>query len=114
MFDLTFNVPSLIMAASAIVTLIVWLVRLEGRVGTANTEAGEARAAAVEAATKTEAAHALVLLHKEQFHAYQLEAAEKFMTQSAVGEIKRELLGELNRIEGRLEAQIDRLIEGRT
>jgi hypothetical protein len=113
MFDFTINVPTLIAAALPVVAFIVWLVRLEGRVTTASADAKEASSELHEANVKIEAVRALTLVHKEQFHAYQLEAAEKFMTQAAVSEIKRDLLNELNKIEQRLEAQIDRLVTER-
>lgn len=102
MIDMTITVPALITALLAFVGGIVWLIRMEGRVNAANTK--------LEEFTKlTSAMEGLILLHKEQFHEYQLQAAKEFMTQAAFAEIKRELISEIGRMEGRLEAQIERL-----
>jgi hypothetical protein len=103
--DLSFNVPTLLTAGLSILAFVVWLVRLEGRVKAAHDELGTTD-------KKTEATYALVLLHKEQAHAYQLQAAKEFTTQAAVAEIKRDVLAEITRMEARLEAQIDRLAAG--
>ena len=46
------------------------------------------------------------MLRTQRFHEYQLQAAKEFMTQAVFGEIKRELISEISRMAGRLEAQI--------
>jgi hypothetical protein len=97
--DSAVNLPTIITILVAIVGVVTWLIRMEGRVNNADSKAEDA-------AKQVGAMEALVLLHKEQFHAYQLEAAEKYMTQAAFGEIKREIVSEINRMESRLEAQI--------
>lgn len=53
-------------------------------------------------------------LHKEQFHEYQLQVARDYVTQAGVIELKRDIITELGRVEGRVEAQIDRLVESRS
>ena len=60
------------------------------------------------------ALQALVTLHKEQFHEYQLQVARAYVTQAGVIELKRGIITELGRVEGRVEAQIDRLVESRS
>jgi hypothetical protein len=59
------------------------------------------------------ALQALVTLHKEQFHEYQLQVARDYVTQAGVSELKRDIITELGRVEQRVEAQIDRLMETR-
>jgi hypothetical protein len=72
MFDLTFNIPTLLTSALAIVAFIVWLVRLEARVAASDLAVEQANKEAEENSLKVDAAHALVLLHEKQFHAYPL------------------------------------------
>lgn len=81
--DTAINLPTVIALFVSIVSVVAWLLRMEGRVNSSVKE--------------------------QQFHEYQLAAAEKYMTQAAFGEIKRELVSEINRMEGRLEAQIERI-----
>lgn len=111
MFDLTFNIPTLLTAGLTIIAFVVWLVRLEARVAASHLAAEQAEEEARQNALKVDAAHALVLLHEKQFHAYQLSAAKEFVTQSTLSEIKRELLTEFGRIETRLESHIGRLLK---
>jgi hypothetical protein len=100
--DPSINLPTVITLFVAIIGVVTWLIRMEGKVNSTDKK--------VDDVTKQlGATEALVMLHKEQFHEYQLEAAEKYMTQAAFGEIKRELVSEINRMEGRLEAQIERI-----
>lgn len=100
--DSAINLPTIITLVTAIVVVVIWLIRMESKATAAEKKADAA-------ATAAGAIEALVLLHKEQFHQYQLEAAEKYMTQAAFGEIKREIVSEINRMESRLEAQIERV-----
>jgi predicted lipid-binding transport protein (Tim44 family) len=100
--DTAINLPTVITLIMAIIGVVIWLIRMEGKANTAEKKADDA-------ATQAGAIEALVMLHKEQFHEYQLQAAKEFMTQSAFGEIKREIVGEINRMEQRLEAQIERV-----
>lgn len=101
-FDSAINMPTVVTLLLAIIAVGVWLIRMEGKANAAEKKAEAA-------ATAAGAIEALVMLHKEQFHEYQLQAAKEFMTQSAFGEIKREIVGEINRMEQRLEAQIERV-----
>lgn len=100
--DLTINLTSILSIIGTVVVLVAWFIRLEGRATNAEKSAAEAKAS-------LSAAEGLIKLHKEQFHEYQLQAAKEFMTQAAFGEIKRELISEISRMEGRLEAQIERI-----
>lgn len=100
--DPAINLPTIISLLVAIVGVVAWLIRMEGRVNSAAKDAEDAKG-------QISATEALIFLHQQQFHQYQLEAAEKYMTQAAFGEIKRELVSEINRMEGRLEAQIERI-----
>ena len=102
--DTTLNLPTLVTLIIAIVAFIAWLVRMEGRVGTHDTT--------IEQLQKTQSAlEALVLLHKEQFREYQLQAAKDYVTHTVIGEIKREIITELAHLETRVERQIDRLVK---
>lgn len=100
--DLTINLPTILTLLISAVALVSWFIRLEGR-------ATGAAKASDEAKLGIAALEALVALHKQQFHEYQLQAAKEFMTQAAFGEIKRELISEIGRMETRLEAQIERI-----
>lgn len=102
-FDTTINLPTLVTLCVAILTFVVWLVRLGARVGTNETDMKEMSEA-------FGALRALVMLHSEQFHEYQLQAAKEYVTHTVIGEIKREIITELGRMEARVETQIDRLV----
>lgn len=104
--DTTINLPTVITLGLSILAFVVWLIRLENRV---TTTAGDI----TELTKSLGATHALVLLHKEQFHEYQLQVARDYVTQAGVTDIKRDIITELGRVEQRVEAQIDRLIEAR-
>lgn len=102
--DTTLNLPTLVTLLLAIIAFIVWLVRMEGRVGSHDVNLAELH--------KTIGAlEALVLLHKEQFREYQLQAAKDYVTHTVIAEIKREIITELARLETRVEKQIDRLVQ---
>lgn len=96
-FDFTLNLPSLLTGSIAIVGVIVWLVRVDGKAehtrGTVN------------------AMEALVALHQQQFIAYRLEAAEKYVTRETVTEIKRDVIDEMSKMERRVEQAIDRAVK---
>jgi hypothetical protein len=99
--DLTLNVPTLVTLGLAIIGGIVWLVRLEGKTDTNSRDN----------ATLNEtlgAVKALVDLHHQQFNEYRIKAAEMYVTQSAVSDIKRDLIEEMNKMERRVEQAIDR------
>jgi hypothetical protein len=102
--DMTINVPTLVTLGLAIVAAIVWLIRLEGRV--------DKNAGAIDELRKDRGAlEALVNLTREQFHEYKLQVAREYTTHVAVNEIKRDIITELGRLETRVEAQINRLVE---
>lgn len=102
--DTTVNLPTLVTLGLAILTFVVWLVRIGGRVDTHDKT--------IEELQKTQGAlEALVLLHKEQFREYQLQAAKDYVTHTVIGEIKREIITELAHLETRVERQIDRLVK---
>lgn len=100
--DLTINLPTILTLLISAVALVSWFIRLEGRVASAVKASDDNKAT-------LSAVEAVIALHKQQFHEYQLQAAKEFMTQAAFGEIKRELISEIGRMETRLEAQIERI-----
>lgn len=102
--DTTINLPTLVTLGLAIVAAIVWLIRLEGRVDR-NTQSTK------DVETTLDALKALVTLHKEQFHEYQLQVARDYTTHNVVAEIKRDIITEIGRMEQRVETQISRLVE---
>lgn len=102
--DTTINLPTLVTLGLAIVAAIVWLIRLEGRVDRATTDVKET-------AETLAALRALVTLHKEQFHEYQLQVARDYTTHNVVAEIKRDIITEIGRMEQRMETQITRFME---
>jgi len=102
--DTTINLPTIVTLGLAIIAGVVWLIRLEGRVdrnGTATTDVENT----------LEALKALVTLHKEQFHEYQLQVARDYTTHNVVAEIKRDIITEIGRMEQRVETQITRLVD---
>lgn len=111
--DSAVNLPTIITILVAIVGVVTWLIRMEGKVNSTDKTAEKLSNEVGDSRKEIGAVEALVILHKEQFHAYQLEAAEKYMTQAAFGEIKREIVSEINRMESRLEAQIAKANPGR-
>jgi hypothetical protein len=100
--DSAVNMPTIVTIIIATIGAVAWLIRMEGRVNSSAKDVDDL-------SKQIGAIDALVMLHHSQFHQYQLEAAEKYMTQAAFGEIKREIVSEINRMEGRLEAQIERV-----
>jgi hypothetical protein len=102
--DTTLNLPTLVTLGLAIIAAVVWLIRLEGRVdrNTADTN---------ETSETVDALKALVMLHKEQFHEYQLQVARDYTTHNVVAEIKRDIITEIGRMEHRVETQITRLVD---
>jgi hypothetical protein len=105
----TFDIGTILAIAAPVIGVVVWLIRLEAEARKAVAKALEAHSEANELANKIGAVNAKVDLHKEQSHIDKLEAAQKFITQTAVSELKRDLLTEITKMEGRLEAQINRL-----
>lgn len=104
--DTTINLPTLVTIGLAVLAGLIWLIRLEGRVSSNRTD--------IDDISKTlGGVQALISLHKEQFHAYQLEAAQKFTTREIIAEIKADFSSQLGRVEQRIEVQINRLAEGR-
>jgi len=100
--DLTINLPTIVTLVLSAIGLVSWFIRLEGRVTSTGKSSDDMKMV-------LSAQEALIQLHKQQFHEYQLQAAKEFMTQAAFGEIKRELISEIGRMETRLEAQIERI-----
>lgn len=92
MIDTTINLPTLITLGLAIIAAIVWLIRLEGRVSSQTAEITDLMKG-------FDTLTALVSLHKEQFHEYQLQVSREYMTVSGMSEIKRDLITEIGRME---------------
>jgi hypothetical protein len=105
----TLDIGTMIAIGVAFAGVVLWLGRLEAEARKAIAKALEAHAEATDLALKVGAVNAKVDLHKEQSHLDKLEASQKFITQNAVSELKRDLLNEITKMEGRLEAQINRL-----
>lgn len=102
--DTTVNLPTIISLGLVIVGFVIWLVRLEGRVKSNADDLSGYH-------TTLGAVQALVQLHKEQFHEYQLQVAREYVSNSVIAEIKRDIITELGRMESRVETQIDRIVE---
>jgi hypothetical protein len=105
----TLEIGTIIAILSPLVVVVVWLIRLEAMAKNAASKATEAHVEVVDLTLKLGAINAKVDLHKEQSHTDKLEAAQKFITYSAVSELKRDLLTEITKVEGRLAEQINRL-----
>ncbi len=102
--DTTVNLPTIISLGLVIIGFVIWLVRMEGRVNS-SSEVVEAHHITMSTL------QALVQLHKEQFHEYQLQVAREYVSNSVIAEIKRDIITELGRMESRVETQIDRIVE---
>lgn len=102
--DTTLNLPTLVTLIIAIVGLIIWLARLGSRVTTAEADISDLT-------RQFGAVTALVALHKEQFHEYQLQVAKDYVSNTVMADLKRDIITELGRMESRVETQIDRLVE---
>lgn len=99
--DFTVNAPTMLSGLLALIALIIWLVRLEGKADTSKTN--------VDTLSKTLGAlEALVSLHHQEFQSHRLEAAEKYVTRETLIEIKRDLSNEMKEMERRLEVAFDR------
>jgi hypothetical protein len=105
----TLDTGTIMAIAAPLVAVVVWLIRLEALARNAATKASEAHVEVSDLSLKLGSVNAKVDLHKEQSHLDKLEASQKFITQNAVSELKRDLLNEITKMEGRLEAQINRL-----
>ncbi len=106
-FDFTINIPSLIGGIGALVTFIWFMSGLSNRLANTIEDVDKLAKAG-------DALHTMVLLHKEQFHEYQLKATTEYVTHAALAEIRRDLIAEIGRMEGRLEAQVDRVVKAKT
>lgn len=103
-FDLTINLPTIISGMTAIIVVVIWLVRLEGKADTSRRD--------IDTLSKTlNALEALVNLHQNQFQEYRLQAAKDYMTQASVAEIKRDLIDEMGKMERRVEQAINRALD---
>lgn len=102
MIDWTINVPSLIGGITAIVTVVIFFARLQGRVE--NLERDHTVISGRISGTE-----ATGVLLREQFHAYQLQVAREYVTVSSMVELKRDLIDEIGKMERRVEQQVDRL-----
>ena len=114
MLDFTINIPTLFMFGGAILSFVVWLVRMEGRVAAAEATAATASDDAKNVGLRLEATHGMAVIHKEEFYEYQVRAAKEFVTQSTVAETKRDMLEGITRMENRLETQVNRLVQSLT
>ena len=102
-FDTTINIPTFASGLFAVITLVVWLVRLEGKADTNRRD--------IDTLSKTlYALEALVELRQTQFQEYRIQAAKDYMTQASVSEIKRDLIDEMGKMERRVEQTINRAL----
>ena len=100
-FDPTVNLPTVVTLIIAIIGVVIWLVRLEGKADNSfkSTDTLSKTLGALEA---------LVQLHHQEFQMHRLEAAEKYVTRETLIEIKRDLSNEMKDMERRLEVAFDR------
>ena len=111
--DTTLNLPTLVTLGIAIVGLVAWFVRLEGRVTENARVIAGVIASREERDNRFGAMEALVQLTREQAQSYRTEVAERYATHASISEIKRYIITELSASEQRFETQINRLIEGK-
>jgi hypothetical protein len=102
-FDTTVNIPTMATVTLALITLVVWLVRLGAKTDTNGRD--------IDTLSKTlYALEALVELRQTQFQEYRIQAAKDYMTQASVSEIKRDLIDEMGKMERRVEQSINRAL----
>jgi hypothetical protein len=102
-FDTTINLPTMVTGLLALITLVIWLVKLGAKTETNGRD--------IDTLSKTlYALEALVELRQTQFQEYRIQAAKDYMTQASVSEIKRDLIDEMGKMERRVEQTINRAL----
>jgi hypothetical protein len=133
--DGTINIPTLVAILGMAVTVIVWLTRMEAKVNSA-TEAVAALghrvdhlADEIEKTEKSfdqkiekvessfvlrlEGIRGLIDITRDGFAESKIQMAKEYATNSAVAQIKTEIVGELQKTEARIDANISRLVAQR-
>jgi len=114
--DWTVNIPTLMGVIVPGIGLVIWLSRIGERVATnavhieelqehKNSEHKDIRLSIM--ATNTN-----VTILGDRLNEIRLEAARTYVTHEALLNIERKVIEEIQRMEKRLEAQLDRAIEG--
>lgn len=103
-FDATLNLPTLVTLGLAIIGVVIWLVRLEGRVNGHDT-----------LGKRVEAMAALDTLHSAQLAEYKTHVAETYVTKQGMNDQTKQILdaitGVASRVDGlgtRLDGIVDR------
>lgn len=114
--DWTINIPTLMGVIVPGIGLVIWLSRIGERVATnavhieelqdhKNSEHKDIRLSIA-------AANAQIAIVAERVNDIRLEASRTYVTHEAMINIERKVIEEMQRLEKRLEAQVDRAIEG--
>ncbi|MDF2797499.1 MAG: hypothetical protein K0R85_243 [Devosia sp.] len=114
--DWTINIPTLMGVIAPGIGVVIWLARVGERVATnavhieelQQHKENEHRDIRLEIA----AVKAQVSILGERLNDIRLEAARSYVTHEALINIERKVIEEIQRMEKRLEAQLDRAIEG--
>lgn len=114
--DWTINIPTLVGVLVPGVGVVIWLARVGERVTTNATDIEELQAHKdsehKDIRLSLAATNAQLAITNERMNDIRLEAARTYVTHDSLGSMKREVIDEIQRMEKRLEAQLDRAIEG--
>ncbi|HEY8357215.1 MAG TPA: hypothetical protein VIL30_07100 [Ramlibacter sp.] len=114
--DWTINIPTIMGVMAPGIGVVIWLARVGERVATNAAHIEELQQHKEnehkDIRLAIAATNAQVAIQSERMNEIRLEAARTYVTHEALGNIKREVIDEIQRMEKRLEAQLDRAIEG--
>jgi len=114
--DWTINIPTLLSVITPGVVVVIWLARVGERVATNAAHIEELQqhkdSEHKDIRLAIAATNANVAVLGERMNDIRLEAAQKYVTHEAMINIERKVIEEMQRLEKRLEAQVDRAIEG--
>ena len=113
--DFTINIPTIMAVLLPGIGVVIWLARVGERVAANAADILELQnhkdSEHKDIRLSIAATNASVAILSERVNEIRLEAAQKYVTHEALSGIKREVIEEIQRMEKRLEAQIDRAID---
>lgn len=114
--DWTINIPTIMGVLVPGIVVVIWLARIGERVATNAADIAELQehkdGEHKDIRLTITATNAQIVILGERLNEVRLEAARSYVTHEALSGIKREVIEEIQRLEKRLEVQIDRAIEG--
>lgn len=95
--DTALNLPTLFTIGTAVIGVVIWLVRLEGRVGSGSKDLSDAE-------KRIDATHALTVLTQNQLADYKTHVAEHYVTKQGMNEQTDRLMKAVNDVGSRVES----------